>query len=82
MIKFAHVRNKDKDGHPTAHGGITVAYDVNDDNEVIAFASARCSRKENYCKAIGRTIATGRLDAGKGCKIKMPKAVFLEEIYK
>lgn len=66
-IKFKHIRNTyfviDDDYEiPTIDnlGGATIAYTVNSDN-TINFATAYCSPKDNFCKAVGRTISSGRL---------------------
>ena len=44
-------------------GGLTVAYRHTDGK--VSYAIAMCNTKDNYCKAKGRMIATGRLLAGR-----------------
>lgn len=61
MIKFAHLRIKDKDGHIQPHGGITYAYELNDDNRIIGYAHAKCHEKDTFNKQQGRVKAQGRL---------------------
>lgn len=49
-------------------GGMTLVYRVHESTSRYTFievANAICSNKEQYNKAIGRTIATERLQAGK-----------------
>jgi len=67
-IKFTHIRTVSSGGllHPDellGKGGITVAYKQIENQ--VSFAYARCSTKDNYCKAKGRMIAEGRLLAGR-----------------
>lgn len=57
-IRFLHVRIPE-----SQKGGKTVAYEVDDDT--IRFAIAKCSHRDNYCRKTGRSIAFGRLSAGK-----------------
>lgn len=71
-IKFKHIRNTyfvlddytnyEDYGIPMIDnlGGATIAYTVNND-DTIDFATAYCSPKDNFCKATGRTISSGRL---------------------
>lgn len=40
-------------------GGLTVA-EVRDENGRIVYATAHCSNKDQFCKRLGRAIATGR----------------------
>ncbi len=60
-IKYVHCRNKAKDGSVTPHGGLTIAYVLNDAFKVVGFASAKCHTKDNYNKHVGRMKAAGRL---------------------
>lgn len=64
MIKFIHLRyiNPFNDNVETK-GGFTVAY-VEHANDTVTYAIAKCSKKDNYCKRIGRDVATGRMKAG------------------
>lgn len=59
MIKYFHIRSKTLD---KTKGGITYAIEVDDNDIVLNVAAAVCHPKDNFCKAIGRTIATGRLN--------------------
>ena len=61
MIRFLHHRPLSEDGKPKARGGYTIAYDVDEKDQVARWASARCSTKDNFCKATGRTVSSGRL---------------------
>jgi hypothetical protein len=45
---------------------ITVAYIYNDAESVIRYASAKCSKRDQFVKKIGREIAFGRLVAKGG----------------
>lgn len=63
-IRFLHIRRMAGSAHgPLGKGGMTVAYEVDDDT--IRFAVAKCSQRDNYCRKTGRAIATGRLNANK-----------------
>lgn len=46
---------------PVARGGYTLAYRFSGNNAIVSIA--RCSEKDNYCKAAGREVALGRLDS-------------------
>lgn len=70
MIQYLHVRNyTDSVVDPT--GGKTVALEVPtsetlDSLEIgdvltLGFGEARCSQEDNYCKKVGRVLATSRL---------------------
>ena len=49
---------------PLPRGGLTTCRLVTDDGAVVAEAQARCSKRDNYNKRLGRDIARGRaLDA-------------------
>lgn len=60
-IKFAHCRNKNYDGSINPHGGLCLAYVINDEFKVIGYAAARCHPKDAYVKQVGRMKAAGRL---------------------
>lgn len=77
-IKFCHIRQNEAVYHcgklsftPTPRGGVTVAYTITaaagEAGFEIFFAVAECSDKDNYCRATGRAIATGRLASNKHC---------------
>ena len=59
--RFLHVRPTSEDKKPTPRGGFTVAYVIDDVDQVGHWAFARCSTKDNFCKATGRVVAGGRL---------------------
>ena len=76
LIKYAHIRLTEAQYHcgnltyqSKPRGGVTVAYILyhNERNNtlVIDFATAECSDRDNYCRATGRSIATGRLQSVK-----------------
>ena len=45
---------------PLPRGGLTTCRQVTDDGAVVAEAQARCSKRDNYNKRLGRSIALGR----------------------
>lgn len=45
-------------------GGVTVAYLFHDVGKKIDFSVAFCSKKDNYCKKIGRELAASRTISG------------------
>lgn len=51
--KYVYARGKDKD--------IAFAYRFDDVNKRIVYNAARCGKRDQFDKAIGRTIATERL---------------------
>lgn len=61
-IRFIHIRKKDKEGRLLARGGITYGYALTDDGRLLV-SWAKCSKKDNFCKALGRKISAGRLHA-------------------
>jgi hypothetical protein len=61
-VRFIHLRNIDDEGDITNSGGVTVAFCEKDRH--LWFAYSRCHWNDNYCKRIGRNIATGRLYSG------------------
>lgn len=65
-VKFIHIRRFNPDGLEPV-GGMTIAYDLNLDTYVAAYAVAYCSWKDHYCKRIGRQVSKGRL--GKSAEI-------------
>lgn len=72
MIKFIHIRRGIGAGLQEK-GGITVAYDFDPGTRVATFAVAKCSLKDNYCKAIGRAVSTGRLLHRAGNSVRVPE---------
>lgn len=64
-IKYVHCRNTNKDGSVMPHGGLTIAYVMNDAFKVVGFASAKCNVKDNYNKHVGRMKSAGRLLSAK-----------------
>ena len=42
-------------------GGNTVAYVFDDAGKRLLFSTARCSKKDNYCKRTGRELTASRL---------------------
>jgi len=61
-----HLRllDDDRGGPVSPLGGFTIAYRVtaNGDRFTASYAYAECSSMDNYCRAVGRRIATARLD--------------------
>lgn len=58
MWKYAHFRLLDENEQYNARGGITFAMFVSN-GVVTKLGAALCSRKENFCKEIGRNVARG-----------------------
>lgn len=56
-MRYLHIRKR-TNGAIKAKGGVTVAYEVN--GNIVMYATAKCSKKDSYCKRTGRDIATGR----------------------
>lgn len=61
-MKYLYIRPRDAEGHLSNKGGVTVAFDV--DDNVLWYTSATCSKKDQFNRKIGRSIATGRFDKG------------------
>lgn len=81
--KFIHLRkmrptsmnlttNTFKNSNLETKGGTTIAYTLDDDFNVIAYAVARCNSKDVYCKHTGRVKAQGRLKSPTHCIIPVP----------
>jgi hypothetical protein len=69
-IKYLHFRYTTPDvikegtyqpGRVLSTGGMCVAYQLDDNYQVLGFAIARCHKHDNYNKEQGRVKATGRL---------------------
>lgn len=58
---FMHYRKFDRRGQIMAKGGLTLA--IQQDGNKITVALAECGRKDNFNRALGRTISEGRLKA-------------------
>lgn len=56
---FMHYRKFDRRGQIQPKGGLTVA--IQQDGSQLTIALARCGRKDNFDRRMGRTIAEGRL---------------------
>lgn len=56
-MKYLHLREK-KHGNILPKGGMTVAYDVQDN--IVKLAMAKCSKRDQYSRKRGRDISTGR----------------------
>lgn len=59
---FIHLRYFNQYSQPTNSGGVTIAY--KDEGSKLRVAFSRCNWKDNFCRRIGRNIATGRLRSG------------------
>jgi len=57
--QIMHFRKRNGD----QRGGLTVAIDYNHEERAIYVAEAKCSRNDMFNRKLGRTIATGRLQA-------------------
>jgi hypothetical protein len=75
---FAHKHDKD-----TPRGGVTVAFEINQDGMVDAFALAKCGPSDNFCRRTGRIKAQGRLNSMRYRKEIYPvsKTEFLNNFY-
>lgn len=60
-IKFIHCRSVNKDGTIKPTGGLTIAYNLNNEFKVVGYAAAKCHEKDLYNKQIGRMKSAGRL---------------------
>lgn len=60
-IKFVHCRNINQDGSVKPHGGMTIAYAINESFKVVGWAAAKCNIKDMYNKHVGRMKAAGRM---------------------
>jgi hypothetical protein len=50
-------------------GGATVAWLYDDEKKQVVYNVSGCSMKDNFCRRIGRAIASGRLLTGKDTKV-------------
>lgn len=65
-VYFLHIRYEDENNSSlfSTHGGVTIAYRYLSESKKWEVAVAECNIKDNFCKKIGRTIATNRLNWG------------------
>lgn len=63
---------------PSNKGGATVAYEEIDGN--LHFAVAVCSDRDNFCRRIGRAVASGRLKLGVSFSVPNPGLASLRDI--
>lgn len=59
-IVFHHIR---KDKNQPRGQAVTVAMEVNEQKEVVGWATAKCHPKDNFCKHTGRVKSAGRLNS-------------------
>ena len=64
FVKYSHVRRSNS----SHSGGYTIAYTSEKDSPTAEYAIARCNPKDNFNKALGRTIASGRLESNRGVR--------------
>jgi hypothetical protein len=76
MCKFLHIRKmlhgadeNGTDDKPEGKGGKTVAFEVNDTDNVIFFTVATCGPKYNFNRRLGRIVSEGMLNC------KRPKSI-------
>ncbi len=62
-IKFIHCRNLSANNAVLPHGGLTIAYVLNEQFKVVGWAAAKCSNKDVYNKQVGRMKSEGRLSS-------------------
>lgn len=65
---------------PSNNGGMTVAWRADVNSNVLVYSVARCSTKDNFCKKIGRDIASGRLTAHKATIMTRDHGLKLSEM--
>ena len=63
-IKFIHLR-RIINNEVAPHGGMTIAYLIDDNFNVIGFAPAKCHKHDNYSRKQGRVKAEGRLKSNR-----------------
>lgn len=66
MTQFIHLRRNDprfEHGVTDPRGGITVAFDLDEDTGLVVSQAAFCNNKDNYNKRLGRVKAAGRLSS-------------------
>jgi hypothetical protein len=61
-VRFVYVNN-------SAGRRVTVAYQYDDQKRSINFATAQCSKRDQFVKKIGRDVAFGRLSAHGGARL-------------
>lgn len=76
MRTFMHYRKYDRMGQIEARGGLTLA--IEKEGLKVKIAMAECGRKDNFRRSLGRTVALGRLEAGKVIELEMPDEVGLK----
>lgn len=77
---YAHIRNHNSDGTVAGNGGVTIAYQV--DDNIITYAIAKCHDKDRYSKYLGRIKAEGRLNSkNHAMMFDGTKREFLDTIY-
>jgi len=69
-MKFLHLHNENK-----VEGGMTIAYEVSEDQTEVRFAVARPhpSKQANYSKKIGREVAGGRFTKNRHGEVELFK---------
>lgn len=78
-IQFIH-RRPIQNGLIANSGGFTVAYMEDGPNGIHA-AFAQCSRRDNFNKRLGRTVAAGRLEQGVSQFWEMDATEFREAMF-
>jgi len=69
-VFYIHLRYKNDDGSVANQGGLTIAWRQHENSEssnektvnVLEVAIARCNILDNFCRRVGRAIATGNLN--------------------
>ncbi len=72
-----------KHDHTRKTASITVAFEVDEFQNVFAYAISRCNPKDNFSRMVGRTKAIGRLNSPKYRKEiqPVPRTEFLEAFF-
>jgi len=54
-------KSEDMNGHQIRpNAGLTEAWLVDDEGKLVSYGEAKCGKRDNFSKKIGRNIATGR----------------------
>ena len=91
MLKFIHLRRfpyyeigDDTRREMSPKGGVTIGYTEtpSQGNVLVEFSIAKCCPKDHFCKSLGRTIASGRGNAGQTEQVIIPAGLPRGEIRK
>ena len=63
-ICFTHIRTFDQYGYISSKGGMTTAWSINDDGDLEIGYPARCNSGDQFCRAVGRNLASDNFKHG------------------